>query len=94
MTAEDARRLYPGALVAVAWFEVILCSPPDGEELSGWALWMSQSPPPGPDETLAFLRELLKSEVEDGGECRAAEALAQLDHPDFTIYLCGKMGLV
>lgn len=85
---------YPNAPQVVAFVEMILCVPPQGESRSSWELMMGARF--GPSDVINTVRELLAAELVDGTiQVRPdilRAAIAQVDTPDFRRYVAGKMG--
>lgn len=91
--AERLLATYPHATHAVAWVELILCrNDSDDEEETGWEMMMRATPPMSLDEVKGMIRTCLEEEIQEGSPGKHREALAEIDTPDFTRYLRGKMG--
>jgi len=91
MTAEQVLSSYPHCRVAVAYCELILDSGDDGDpEETSFDLMRQAQPPMSLEEVLACIKECLQGET----ACRAPEALVEMDHPEFQVYLRAKLGML
>lgn len=90
MTAAELFAAYPNVKHAVAYVELIICEPVDGE--SAWDLLMTTLRPMSPKDVADCL-------CDDGVDVigrteRECMIRAEMDHPEFLRYLAGKMGAV
>lgn len=97
MTADQLLDAYPDAREAVAWVELMICVPPEGEaDESAWDLMMEAGFQP--EEVLEALKKTIREEVDeyDGDEPLYLEklklAVAQTALPSFRNFVLGKMG--
>lgn len=93
-TARELLDAYPHCSVAIAFTELIICVPPDGEDQSSWDLMMNAPTPMTLDRVIEMIRDVINDEIMDGTECKAEEALEQSYHSSYRIYIAGKMGMV
>lgn len=95
----DILRHYPGCPAAIAWLELFVCAPVEGSPESVWQLLMTVTQ--NPTDMVRELQELIDTELAEP-EYQYQSALAsklptiraEMEHPDFTTYIAGKMGCV
>ena len=96
----DVLSTYRKCAAAVAWVELFICADGLDDTESGWDVLMTHVT--SPDRMVRELRELLDEDVSDPDDGPVLGSLtsqlptirAEMDHPDFTTYIAGKMGCV
>lgn len=83
---------YPTVKHAVAWVELMLCVPPEGEEESAWVMMVRCGLTL--DEIREEIKTCLRDAIAEGDDGKNEEALAECDFSEFTRYLAGKLGMV
>jgi hypothetical protein len=86
-TAIDILRAYPAAPHAIAWCELFL-GPNQWDARDAWPALRDV----GFEGALGVIRDTISEAIGSGEPIRHAEALAELDTPDFRRYLAAKLG--
>lgn len=92
MDPHELFRIYPHVTHATAFVELIICEANPGEPESAWDMLLRSGK--SPDWVIDALKTVVADEVAIGSPGKHAEALAEMDHPEFRTYICGKMGLM
>ncbi len=89
MTPERLDAVYPNIPTAIAYFETIFC----GEKQAVEAL-RECGPRRGFDYCLGVVKRICSDHAAQEPESKLPDARRQMDHPEFVVYLRGKLGMM
>jgi hypothetical protein len=86
---------YPNCVHAIAWTELIICSPVQdgGDPEPTWDMMMRAVPPIRPEEIVELLKDAAADSDPESMPMRD-QIVAQMSHPEFLTYVKGKAGCV
>ncbi len=90
MTADDILKHYPCCRTAVAYCELILDTADPDDPVTSFDVMRSAIPPITLEDAFAVIKEALADET----ACKAQQALAEMEHPQFLVYLRAKLGMM
>lgn len=89
MTATQLLSAYPHIPYAIAWVELMLC-PSTLDDQDGFGMMIRSGL--DPSQVVEMVKTTVRDAIAEEEIGKEREALAQMDHPEFMRFICGKMG--